>query len=70
MARPPVDPRLWRHARSARRYLAWSVGLSVLTTMCIVVTAVALSRVLAGLITDPARRGGGGGGARAGSVPR
>ncbi|WP_040794351.1 thiol reductant ABC exporter subunit CydD [Nocardia higoensis] len=56
MARPPVDPRLWRHARSARRYLSYSVGLSVLTTVCIVVTAVALSRVLAGLITDPTRR--------------
>ncbi|WP_067861918.1 thiol reductant ABC exporter subunit CydD [Nocardia shimofusensis] len=56
MARPPVDPRLWRHARSARRYLGYSVGLSVLTTVCIVVAAVALSRVLAGVITDPTRR--------------
>lgn len=56
MARPPVDPRLWRHARSARRYLGYSVGLSVLTTVCIVVAAVALSRVLAGVITDPTHR--------------
>ncbi|WP_330183608.1 thiol reductant ABC exporter subunit CydD [Nocardia sp. NBC_01503] len=55
MARP-VDPRLWRYARSARTYLALSVGLSLATTSCIVVTALALARVLAGVITDPARR--------------
>ncbi|MRH92501.1 thiol reductant ABC exporter subunit CydD [Nocardia sp. SYP-A9097] len=55
MARP-VDPRLWRHARSARTYLALSVGLSLTTTLCIVVAALALARVLAGVITDPARR--------------
>lgn len=56
MARPPIDPRLWSHARSARSYLAYSVGLSLVTTVGIVVTAVALSRVLAGVITDPTRR--------------
>ncbi|WP_040833212.1 thiol reductant ABC exporter subunit CydD [Nocardia brevicatena] len=56
MARPPVDPRLWRYARSARRYLALSVGLSLVTTVAIVVAAVTLGRVLAGVITDPARR--------------
>ncbi|WP_280227659.1 thiol reductant ABC exporter subunit CydD [Nocardia farcinica] len=56
MARPPVDPRLWRHARSARRYLGYSVGLSLVTTVCIVVAATALGRVLAGVITDPTRR--------------
>ncbi|MFC9993355.1 thiol reductant ABC exporter subunit CydD [Nocardia sp. NPDC127526] len=55
MARP-VDPRLWRHARSARRYLALSVGLSLATTLCIVVAALALARVLSGVITDPSRR--------------
>ncbi len=55
MARP-VDPRLWRHARSARRYLVLSVALSLATTVCIVVAALALARVLAGVITDPARR--------------
>ncbi|MBF6247222.1 hypothetical protein IU471_27130, partial [Nocardia elegans] len=53
MARPPVDPRLWRHARTARRYLGYSVGLSLVTTVCIVVAATALGRVLAGVITDP-----------------
>ncbi|MEV6431452.1 ATP-binding cassette domain-containing protein [Nocardia sp. NPDC051463] len=60
MARPPVDPRLWRHARSARRYLALSVALSLLITLAIVVTAIALARVLAGVITDPHRRALGG----------
>ncbi|MFC9892693.1 thiol reductant ABC exporter subunit CydD [Nocardia sp. NPDC127579] len=55
MARP-VDPRLWRHARSTRGYLAVSVALSLMTTGCIVVAALALARVLAGVITDPARR--------------
>lgn len=55
MARP-VDPRLWRHARSARRYLVLSVALSLAITICIVVAALALARVLAGVITDPARR--------------
>ncbi|WP_084525170.1 thiol reductant ABC exporter subunit CydD [Nocardia vaccinii] len=52
----PVDPRLWRHARSARRYLLLSVGLSLVTTGCIVVAASMLARVLAGVITDPGRR--------------
>ncbi|MBB5913142.1 ATP-binding cassette subfamily C protein CydD [Nocardia transvalensis] len=55
MARP-VDPRLWRYARSARPYLVAGVGLSLATTVCIVVAALALARVLAGVITDPGRR--------------
>ncbi|WP_330252006.1 thiol reductant ABC exporter subunit CydD [Nocardia sp. NBC_00565] len=56
MARPPVDPRLWKYARSARRYLVLSVALSLVITGSIVVTAVALANVLAGVITDPGRR--------------
>ncbi|MFD7847347.1 thiol reductant ABC exporter subunit CydD [Nocardia sp. NPDC059764] len=55
MARP-VDPRLWRHARSARRYLGLSVGLSLITTGCIVIAALALARVLAGVVTEPEHR--------------
>ncbi|MFI5780204.1 thiol reductant ABC exporter subunit CydD [Nocardia sp. NPDC051570] len=55
MARP-IDPRLWRYARSARRYLVLSVALSLVITGCIVVAALALARVLAGVITDPERR--------------
>ncbi|RJO78752.1 thiol reductant ABC exporter subunit CydD [Nocardia panacis] len=57
MARPPIDPRLWRHARSARRYLALSVALSVAITGALVVTALELASVLAGVITEPGRRG-------------
>lgn len=56
MARPPIDPRLWQYAHSARRYLVVSVGLSLVTTVAIVIAAVALGRVLAGVITDPTRR--------------
>lgn len=56
MARPPVDPRLWKYARSARRYLVLSVALSVVITGSIVVTAVALAKVLAGVVIDPGRR--------------
>ncbi|MDR7170662.1 ATP-binding cassette subfamily C protein CydD [Nocardia kruczakiae] len=55
MARP-VDPRLWRHARSARRYLIISVGLSLVITAGIVVAALMLARIAAGVITDPGRR--------------
>ncbi|MEU1962133.1 ATP-binding cassette domain-containing protein [Nocardia sp. NPDC019304] len=56
MARPPVDPRLWRYARSARSYLALSVALSLVVTGAIVVAAVLIGRVLAGVVTDPAAR--------------
>ncbi|MBY8857637.1 thiol reductant ABC exporter subunit CydD [Nocardia sp. CA2R105] len=52
----PVDPRLWRYARSARRYLVLSVALSLVTTGCIVVAALLLARILAGVITDPGQR--------------
>ena len=55
MARP-VDPRLWRYASTARRYLIISVGLSVVVTASIVVAALMLARVAAGVITDPGRR--------------
>ncbi|MGV9970472.1 ABC transporter ATP-binding protein/permease [Nocardia beijingensis] len=56
MARPPIDPRLWRYARSARSYLALSVALSLVVTGAIVVAAVLIGRVLAGVVTDPAAR--------------
>ncbi|WP_084535770.1 thiol reductant ABC exporter subunit CydD [Nocardia yamanashiensis] len=52
----PIDPRLWRYAHSAWRYLGLSVALSLVTTVCIVVAALALASVLAGVITDPSRR--------------
>ncbi|MEV6320907.1 ATP-binding cassette domain-containing protein [Nocardia sp. NPDC051787] len=56
MARPPIDPRLWRYARSARSYLVLSVALSLLITGAIVLAAVLIGRVLAGVVTDPDRR--------------
>ncbi|MEU7766392.1 ATP-binding cassette domain-containing protein [Nocardia sp. NPDC049190] len=56
MARPPIDPRLWRYARSARSYLAVSVALSLVITGSIVVGAVMLGRVLSGVVTDRDRR--------------
>ncbi|MGK8521875.1 ABC transporter ATP-binding protein/permease [Nocardia asteroides] len=56
MARPPIDPRLWRHARSARSYLTLSVALSLVVTAAIVVAAVTIGRVLAGVVTDPGLR--------------
>ncbi|WP_174185308.1 ABC transporter ATP-binding protein/permease [Nocardia barduliensis] len=56
MARPPIDPRLWRYARSARSYLALSVALSLVVTAAIVVAAVTIGRVLAGVVTDPGLR--------------
>ncbi|MFR9767714.1 ABC transporter ATP-binding protein/permease [Nocardia sp. SC052] len=56
MARPPIDPRLWRYARSARSYLALSVALSLVVTGAIVVAAVLIGRVLAGVVTDPSAR--------------
>ncbi|MEU6828647.1 ATP-binding cassette domain-containing protein [Nocardia beijingensis] len=56
MTRPPIDPRLWRYACSARSYLALSVALSLVVTGAIVVAAVLIGRVLAGVVTDPAAR--------------
>jgi ABC-type transport system involved in cytochrome bd biosynthesis fused ATPase/permease subunit len=56
MARPPIDPRLWRYARSARGYLALSVALSLVVTAAIVVAALLIGRVLAGVVTDPGSR--------------
>ncbi|MGW4329717.1 thiol reductant ABC exporter subunit CydD [Nocardia sp. NPDC004573] len=56
MARPPIDPRLWRYARSARTYLALSVALSLVVTGAIVAAAVLIGRMLAGVVTDPDAR--------------
>ncbi len=54
--RPPVDPRLWRYARSVRPHLVVSVLLALVITATIVAMAVLLGRVLAGVITDPGKR--------------
>ncbi|MFD4432088.1 thiol reductant ABC exporter subunit CydD [Nocardia sp. NPDC058497] len=54
--RRPVDPRLLRYAHSARPHLVVSVLLALVITATIVVIAVLLGRVLAGVITDPSER--------------
>ncbi|GGK59008.1 thiol reductant ABC exporter subunit CydD [Nocardia camponoti] len=56
MASRPVDPRLWRYARSARPHLVIAVALALVITCSIVVTALMIGRVLAGVITDPGKR--------------
>ncbi|MDV7988864.1 thiol reductant ABC exporter subunit CydD [Rhodococcus sp. IEGM 1374] len=55
-AKGPVDPRLWKYSRSARGYLVVTVALSTVVTLCIIVGALAIGRVLAGVITDPTAR--------------
>nr|WP_228537015.1 thiol reductant ABC exporter subunit CydD [Nocardia sp. XZ_19_231] len=54
--RGPVDSRLWRYARSARPHLVIAVALALVITATIVVIAIVLGRVLAGVITDPSKR--------------
>ncbi|MGC4987901.1 thiol reductant ABC exporter subunit CydD [Nocardia salmonicida] len=55
-----MDPRLWRYARSARPHLVIAVALALVITATIVVIAIVLGRVLAGVITDPSKREFGG----------
>ncbi|MFI1239550.1 thiol reductant ABC exporter subunit CydD [Nocardia salmonicida] len=51
-----MDPRLWRYARSARPHLVIAVALALVITATIVVIAIVVGRVLAGVITDPGKR--------------
>ncbi|HIW68633.1 thiol reductant ABC exporter subunit CydD [Dietzia aerolata] len=53
--RAPLDPRLWRYSEATRGYLAWTVATSVLDVVMVVVTAIAIGRILAGAITTDAR---------------
>ncbi|MCJ0976981.1 thiol reductant ABC exporter subunit CydD [Rhodococcus sp. ARC_M12] len=55
-SRGPIDPRLWKYSRPARGYMMVTVALSTVVTLCIVVSALTLGRVLAGVITDPTAR--------------
>ncbi|WP_206487949.1 thiol reductant ABC exporter subunit CydD [Rhodococcus sp. KRD162] len=55
-AKGPIDPRLWKYSRSARGYLIVTVALSIVVTACIIIGALAIGRVLAGVITDPSVR--------------
>ena len=51
----PLDPRLLRHARAARRYVVLTAGLGVLTAALVVAQAL----LLASVITEVAMRGAG-----------
>ena len=51
----PLDPRLLRHARAVRTYVLITTGLGVLTTALVVVQAVLLARVIAGVAMDGER---------------
>lgn len=52
----PLDPRLVRASRPARRHLVVSVALAAVVAACTVAFALLLARVLAGVVTDPALR--------------
>ncbi|TJZ76648.1 thiol reductant ABC exporter subunit CydD [Rhodococcus oryzae] len=54
--RGPVDPRLWHYSRSARGYLLLTVALSLVTAGTVIVSALMIGTVLAGVITDPDAR--------------
>ncbi|MFZ2173441.1 MAG: thiol reductant ABC exporter subunit CydD [Rhodococcus sp. (in: high G+C Gram-positive bacteria)] len=52
VSRRPVDPRLWRYSASARGYLVLTVGLSILNVAMVIVSALAIGQILAGVIVD------------------
>ncbi|MDJ0392614.1 thiol reductant ABC exporter subunit CydD [Rhodococcus sp. G-MC3] len=54
-SRGPVDPRLWRYSRSTRKYLVLTVVASLVDTAGIIVSAVMIGTVLAGVISTDAR---------------
>lgn len=54
--RGPVDPRLWRYSRSARGHLLLTVALSLVVAVAVIVSAIMIGTVLAGVITDPGAR--------------
>jgi ATP-binding cassette, subfamily C, bacterial CydD len=45
----PLDPRLLRHARAARSYIALTAGLGIVTTALVVAQALLLADVIAGV---------------------
>ncbi|MEU5840818.1 thiol reductant ABC exporter subunit CydD [Rhodococcus sp. NPDC047139] len=53
--RGPVDARLWRYSAAARGYLVLTVAASIVDVVMVVVTALMIGRVLAGVITTDAR---------------
>ncbi|MBM7458162.1 thiol reductant ABC exporter subunit CydD [Rhodococcus coprophilus] len=53
--RGPIDPRLWRYSASARGYLVLTVLTSLVDVVMVVVSALMIGTVLAGVITTDAR---------------
>ncbi|TCN47377.1 ATP-binding cassette subfamily C protein CydD [Rhodococcus sp. SMB37] len=53
--RGPIDPRLWRHSAAARGYLILTVVTSLVDVVMVIVTALMIGTVLAGIITTDAR---------------
>ncbi|MCL2533588.1 MAG: thiol reductant ABC exporter subunit CydD [Nocardiaceae bacterium] len=51
----PVDPRLWKYSASARGYLILTVVLSAVNVAMVIVSAVLIGRILAGVITSDRR---------------
>ncbi|WP_137723316.1 thiol reductant ABC exporter subunit CydD [Prescottella subtropica] len=51
----PVDPRIWKYSTSARGYLTLTVVLSTVNVAMVIVSAVLIGRILAGVITSDRR---------------
>ncbi|MGF7122220.1 thiol reductant ABC exporter subunit CydD [Rhodococcus sp. AG1013] len=51
----PVDPRLWKYSASARGYLILTVVLSAINVAMVIVSAVLIGTILAGVITSDRR---------------
>ncbi|MGB6243853.1 thiol reductant ABC exporter subunit CydD [Gordonia sp. (in: high G+C Gram-positive bacteria)] len=54
--RPPLDPRLLRASRSARRYVVAAAAFAVGNVIAVVAGAVALAGLLAEIVTEPSLR--------------
>ncbi len=54
-SRGPVDPRLWKYSESARGYLILTVVLSAVNVAMVIVSAVLIGTILAGVITSDRR---------------
>ncbi|MBB3037377.1 thiol reductant ABC exporter subunit CydD [Hoyosella altamirensis] len=52
----PFDPRLWRLSAPVRPYLVLTVVMGVVTAVTVIVMALMIATILAGVVTDPARR--------------
>lgn len=54
--RPPLDPRLLRASRSARKHVVVTALFAVANVIAVIAAAIALAGLTAELITDPTRR--------------